>query len=216
MNSLVLSLQATGAATQALLSLRRYPTGAPYLQESVRILCRAVRNLNVHLEKPPVRTQRVPPPLVVPLPPIPDPAPMRVDHPLAAQEVNGCKALLLEIIRRAAYDWVLYRTSERLPQKKLAQDAYLWLFFEEPGHQNWIERQMSQKGITSFLSICEMLDLDPGAVRVQIRKLTVKNVMSVGRPAEYRRNEYREEERCISSEVALAFQQYEDELLYCE
>jgi hypothetical protein len=55
------------------------------------------------------------------------------DEELALQTVNGCKTLLLEIIRRAAYDWVLYRGSRRMVQKVMAEQAYRWLFLENPG-----------------------------------------------------------------------------------
>ena len=109
------------------------------------------------------------------------------EHALIAQEINGCKVLLLEVVRRAAYDWVLYRTSRRMLHKKLAEDAYYWLFVEEPGHPNWTERAKVGKHITSFLTICNELDLDADTVRSYVRRLTIKNVMSVGRPAEYRR-----------------------------
>jgi hypothetical protein len=105
------------------------------------------------------------------------------------QEVNGCKTLLLEIIRRAAYDWVLYRSHTRITQRVLADQAYRWLFEEVPGTVDWTERMREKKYITSFVAICEGLDLDPITVRGHIRRLTPKNVMSVGRPAEYRRRD---------------------------
>lgn len=111
------------------------------------------------------------------------------DPALIQQEINGCKSLLLEIIRRAAYDWVLYRTSRRLLQRKLAEQAYNWLFVEEENSAEWRERMESEKYITSFVAICEALELDPESVRTHIKKLTPKNVMSVGRPAEYRRRD---------------------------
>ena len=105
------------------------------------------------------------------------------------QEINGCKTLLLEIVRRAAYDWVLYRSSRRLVQVALAEQAHNWLFVEEPGTDEWASRMEDAKYITSFLGICESLDLDPGVVRGHIRRLTPKNVVSVGRPAEYRQRD---------------------------
>jgi hypothetical protein len=111
------------------------------------------------------------------------------DPALVQQEINGCKSLLLEIIRRAAYDWVLYRTSTRIVYKKLAEQAFHWLFNEKPGHPDWVERDESGKQISGFMAICSALDLDPEAVRVHVRRLTPKNVMSVGRPPEYRRRE---------------------------
>ena len=123
-----------------------------------------------------------------------DPEPVVVippvrDEELILQEINGCKTLLLETIRRAAYDWVLYRTSRRMAQRVLAETAYRWLFTEKPGTPDWQERQREGKHITSFESICESLDLDADTVRKHIQRLTAKNVMSVGRPAEYRRRD---------------------------
>lgn len=114
---------------------------------------------------------------------------VRRDEELVLQEINGCKTLLLEIVRRAAYDWVLYRTSRRMVHRTLADQAHEWLFAEVPGHASWSERGREGKHITSFVAICESLDLDPDTVRRHIRRLTPKNVMSIGRPAEYRRRD---------------------------
>lgn len=108
---------------------------------------------------------------------------------LLIQEINGCKTLLLEVIRRAAYDWVLYRTSTRLLQRTLASQAYEWLFLEQPGHPSWRERAQEGKFSMSLIAICESLDLEPDNVRRHVKRLTPKNVMSVGRPAEYRRRD---------------------------
>jgi len=74
-------------------------------------------------------------------------------------------------------------------QKVLAEQAYRWLFTEVPGSVDWQEREREGKHISSFISICESLDLDPDTVRSHIKRLTPKNVMSVGRPAEYRRRD---------------------------
>ncbi len=111
------------------------------------------------------------------------------DEELLLQEISGCKTLLLEIIRRAAYDWVLYRGSRRLQQRDMADKAYRWLFLEEEGTSDWNERMRDGKYITSFVAICEGLDLDPDQMRHFIKQLDRKNVMSVGRPAEYRRRD---------------------------
>jgi len=121
--------------------------------------------------------------------PEPRSAPEPRDEELLLQEINGCKTLLLEIIRRTAYDWVLYRGSRRMVQKTCADLAYRWLFEEVEGTPDWAERMREKKYITSFVAICEGLDLDPDTVRRHIRRLTPKNVMSVGRPAEYRRRD---------------------------
>lgn len=101
------------------------------------------------------------------------------------QEVNGCKTLLFEVVRRAAHDWVLYRSSRRQSQRRLAMHAYRWLFQEDTDHPDWVRRAQDDKQITSFLSICLVLDLDPDKVRQSIRQLTPRSVLS-GRPPEYR------------------------------
>lgn len=105
---------------------------------------------------------------------------------LLRQEIEGCRNLLFEVIRRAAFDWVLYRSSTRLLQRQLAQQAYEWLFVEEPGHPSWSLRIREDKVNMSFLAVCEQLDLDPETSRDHIRELTPKHVTSVGRPASYR------------------------------
>jgi hypothetical protein len=114
-------------------------------------------------------------------------------------ETSKCRALLLEVIRRAAHDWVLYRLSRKQPQQSIAQEAYVWLFEEGPGHPWWKERIKNKLHLLSFLSICSELDLDPEVVRRVLRRLTVKGVMSSGRPAERRRRrtEVSEDVDCV-------------------
>lgn len=101
-----------------------------------------------------------------------------------AAQASGARSLLLEIIRRAAFDWVLYRTSRRLDQKFLAEDAYTWIFLEDENHPNWKIRKAEGKLLTSFLNICEQLDVDAERLRKYIRHLTPNRVMSSGRPPE--------------------------------
>lgn len=100
------------------------------------------------------------------------------------RQAEGARALLLEIVRRAAYDWVLYRSSTRLDQKQLAEDAYTWLFVEDEDHPHWKTRREDEKLITGFVSICDALDLSVDKVRRYIRQLTPNRVMSSGRPPE--------------------------------
>lgn len=100
------------------------------------------------------------------------------------REAEGARALLLEIIRRAAFDWVLYRSSTRIDQKQLAEDARTWIFEEDEEHPHWKLRKADEKLITGFVSICDALDLDVERVRSYVRKLTPNRVMSSGRPPE--------------------------------
>lgn len=102
------------------------------------------------------------------------------------RESSACRALLLEVLRRAAYDWVLYRQSSKLDMRGYAMSAYNWLFEEEPGTEEYVARVRAGKELTAFVSICELLDMDPDNVRNHVRKLTSKDVVSVGRPAEQR------------------------------
>lgn len=193
--SLRLVLQSTGVAARALSALASihavFPGGQAVVDESLRTLSTAMRTVDHSLT---FRDHCIP--ILRPARQLAEVAVEEVqqdrrsrDPALIQQEILGSKTLLLEVVRRAAYDWVLYRTSRRFLNKKLAEDAYVWLFVESPGHANWIEREKQGKSITSFLSICSELDLDVEQVRMYVRRLTVKNVMSVGRPAEYRRRE---------------------------
>jgi len=97
-------------------------------------------------------------------------------------EAIACRVLLSEIVRRAAFDWVLYRNSRRLDNRELANDAYAWLFLEEPGHPGWVEKEKSGYILFSFVNICEVLDLDVDEVRKHLRKLTPRDIQTIGRP----------------------------------
>lgn len=119
-------------------------------------------------------------------------------------EASRCQALLMEIIRRAAHDWVLYRQHHRLELKMLADQAHTWLFEEEPGHPAWKDREralfkvtddrgqatieVGSRRLTSFLSICEACGLDPEAVRDCARAMTVESIMHTGRHVERRKS----------------------------
>ena len=113
-------------------------------------------------------------------------------------EASRCQALLLEVIRRAIHDWVLYRQHRRWDLRERAHAAYVWLFEEEPGHPQWERRQRAEfeidgktvrggRALTSFLAICEAVSLSPETVRERARTVTVKEVAQAGRPPERRR-----------------------------
>lgn len=102
-------------------------------------------------------------------------------------EAGSCRALLLEVIRRASFDWVLYRSSSKLAARQLAESAYHWLFVEDETTKQWQMRDRNGKGMLSFLAICDTMDLDPENVRRRVRTLTSKDIMGAGRPAEHRK-----------------------------
>jgi hypothetical protein len=122
--------------------------------------------------------------------------PKRITQADATRQSDGAKALLLEIVRRAVHDWVLYRGSRRMPQRQYAEDAYLWLFVEERDHPRFKERVQQNKELTAFISICDALDLDPERIRAHARKLTVGKVMSSGRPPDTRRTDRDDGDEC--------------------
>lgn len=115
-------------------------------------------------------------------------------------EASSCRALLLEVIRRASYDWVLYRTSSKLQSKQLAESAFHWLFVEDEKTKQWSQRARNGKGMLSFLTICETLDLEPKNVRRRVRELTSKDIMGAGRPAEHRKKPKYSDETANSDE----------------
>jgi hypothetical protein len=150
-----------------------------------------------------VRTEPIPPPRA-PAPrlaksPRQRREPKRITQADVMRQADGAKSLLLEIIRRAAYDWVLYRGSRRMPQRQYAEDAYLWLFVEEREHPRFKERVQQRKELTAFVSICEALDLDPERVRAHVRKLNMGKVLSSGRPPDARRTDRDEGGECAVS-----------------
>jgi hypothetical protein len=162
--------------------------GAPVAsmaQETQEALCQHMEEL----------ADSVAPPAPPAAPEPPEAAPMSDWDPEphdAVLDASRCRALLLEIVRRAAYDWVLYSGTRR-PERMFARDAHTWLFEEEPGHPAWEARQRAGEPLLSFLSICEVMDLDPEMVRNRIRGMTVQDIMTAGRPAERRRPRHQPE-----------------------
>lgn len=79
------------------------------------------------------------------------------------------KLLLAAVVRRAAFDIVLYRDSPRLTHKKLAEEAYYWMFIEQSPR------------FMSFVTVCEVLGQDPAWIRQQTLKLTRSDVRKFDR-----------------------------------
>jgi len=119
-----------------------------------------------------------------------------ITHRPDEKEVEGCKRLLTEIIKRAVYDWVLYRRNKKLNFKRLARDAYTWLFLEDERHSYHRERVRNDKYITGFLPICAALGLDPNEIREGAKKLTPRVIMNMGRPPEHRKTRDPEVDVC--------------------
>lgn len=165
------------AATAKVLArlCRNHPDLRPTLRTARRNVQDALLELQDTLRPP------APKPTFALLPP-----PRRTPQEDSEQGVLS-KALLLEIILRAASDWVLYKTHARTMYREWANDAFVWIFEEDEQHPRWKERRAAGKILTSFVAICEALDYDPDIIRRYIRTLTPQRIMSMGRPAEYRR-----------------------------
>jgi hypothetical protein len=78
----------------------------------------------------------------------------------------GIRALWLKVIIRAVFDWVQYRDSNRLPQKKLADGARSWLF--EPSDV-----------FNGFENLCFSLDVDPSKIRKWASALSKEQVAKI-------------------------------------
>ncbi len=102
-----------------------------------------------------------------------------------AEDAQACHRLMLEIVRRAAFDWVCLGNKDDERAETWA-DANTWLFEEGPGHPWWETRQGEGTGHLSFLAICEYLALDVERMRTKIRNMTEADVIAVGRPIEHR------------------------------
>lgn len=181
------------SATETVKVLSKLCPRHPDLRPALRTATHALRSALLELQEA----------LLPPLPPRPYvPTRHALRDPRDGHEQGVlAKALLLEVILRAASDWVLYREHQRMMYREWANDAQIWLFEEEPGHPNWRERSGSGKALTSFVSICEVLDFDPDLVREHIRKLTPQRIVSMGRPAEYRRKRVMTPEHADVSDV---------------
>jgi hypothetical protein len=87
------------------------------------------------------------------------------------EEQTKIKLLLASIIRRAAFDIALYRDDPKLVNRKVAWEAYRWMFREPQMPPDPIDQ------FTSFLNICDVLDQDPEWIRrntLELRREDVK------------------------------------------
>ena len=86
------------------------------------------------------------------------------------------RLLWIKVILRAAYDWVLYRDSSNNISKKIADDAYRWLF-DPPKEKKTVK--LDNKNVVIFTqefnaleNICDSIDLDIDSVRRFANNLT--------------------------------------------
>lgn len=77
--------------------------------------------------------------------------------------------LLLAVMRRAVWDYVLHRTACTADKRYLAEDARRWLF-------NYVEDDLDPRGRYSFEYACEMLGLDADSVRRGVERLRPEDI----------------------------------------
>lgn len=78
----------------------------------------------------------------------------------------GVRTLWLKVIIRAIFDWVTYRDSPRLMQKKLAESAASWLFEDS-------------ELFNGFENICGNLDVNPEDIRERARAMSKDDVAKI-------------------------------------
>jgi hypothetical protein len=79
---------------------------------------------------------------------------------------TGIRILWLKVIVRAIFDWITYRDSDRLMQKKLADSAHSWLF----------DQSILFNG---FENICTNLGINPMKVRERAKCMTREDVAKI-------------------------------------
>lgn len=102
----------------------------------------------------------------------------RGDHsPNRKINEHECFRLLwIKVILRASYDWVLYRNSKNHIYKKIADDAFRWLF-DPPKEKRRVVLGNSVRVVliqefNALENICDAIDLDIDSVRRFAKQLT--------------------------------------------
>lgn len=105
----------------------------------------------------------------------------------AEEDPEAHKALFAGILRRAIFDWILYRGHGSREKRRLAGEAYTWLFVEKPGHSSWARRLRGKREMLSFHSICDIVQVSPDTVNRVAGVMTAQDIQKLGRPATRRR-----------------------------
>ncbi len=87
-----------------------------------------------------------------------------ISHVGPGDRYTGHRKLWGRVILRAIYDWVMYRDSTELKQRKLAENAETWLF-------------KRSELFNGFETVCDLLDVDPDVVRKRAKTFTKDDVL---------------------------------------
>ena len=104
-----------------------------------------------------------------------------------AWEEMDWKLLLGDVVDRAIHDWVIYRGHSRIDKRRLAADAYSWLFLEKPGNLIYERNKAAGFEILTFLGVCSALGWDPEQVRNRARTHRAQDLLYKGRPKQTRK-----------------------------
>lgn len=90
---------------------------------------------------------------------------LEYDGPNAASPaLTPERRLYLAIVRRAIWDFVLYKKSKNVEKRALAREAEGWLFW--PG-----EEDTDAEGRVTFQYVCSILNVDPARIRHSAKRL---------------------------------------------
>lgn len=101
-------------------------------------------------------------------------------QPSRSEIYENFRLLWIKVILRAAYDWVLYRDSKSQAAKRIADNAYAWLF-EDYFEKTYIiedgkRKQILERPFNSLQNLCIEIDLDIETVRKFARRMNRKDI----------------------------------------
>ncbi len=76
------------------------------------------------------------------------------------------------MIRRAVWDFVLYRAAVAEDKRAISEDAEAWLFYDG-------DEDLDALGRVTFLYACAVLNLDPARVRRGVQNLRRQDIQKL-------------------------------------
>lgn len=77
--------------------------------------------------------------------------------------------LLVAVVRRAVWDYILHKDSKYSDKKLMSDDARRWLFSES-------DDDLDENGCYSFAYACAMLGLDVDNMRIRVLRLRAQDI----------------------------------------
>ena len=78
-----------------------------------------------------------------------------------SRQIMWFTRLWAAVVRRAAVDWVLYKDHPTSKLRKIGADAEYWIFLDK-----------EENRLSSFVSVCDILGLEPSLMREKVRNLS--------------------------------------------